>query len=88
MLEHAGTDRGKAVVGVFRLAGQASESEFTFRPKGIDRGRTYRIMGDNSGQWHVRSGSDLVERGVLVRLPAPMSSELLVIEETAERGSP
>lgn len=80
VLEYAAADRDKAVIGAFRLAGPA-ELEITVRPRGLSASKAYRVACDNSGETLVRSGVELTEHGVRVRLPAPMSSELLNIEE-------
>ncbi len=81
VLEYAAPDRARAVAGLFRLAGPA-DADWTLRFRGLCRTRNYRVRYDNSGEEMLRSGMDLMERGVVVRLSHPMSSELLLIEES------
>jgi alpha-galactosidase len=82
VLEYASPDQTRAVAGLFRLAGPAAP-DHTIRFRGLSRSKTYRIRHDNTGEVSIRSGVEIIERGVVVSLPSPMSSELLIVEETA-----
>jgi hypothetical protein len=83
VLEYASPDQKKMVTGLFRLAGEGTESEFRLRLKGVNQTGTYRILSDNRGEMWECSGAELMDRGLRVSLPAPMSSELLLIEKIA-----
>jgi hypothetical protein len=47
----------------------------------LRRDRNYRVTFDNTGETLEFSGQALTDPGIAVRLPAPMTSELLLIEE-------
>jgi alpha-galactosidase len=81
VLEYGAADQSKIVAGLFRLAGEANE-DYVLRLRGVDRSKKYRVLLDNSGQASVYSGAELSERGVTVRLSSPMSSEMVIAEET------
>ncbi|NLE28825.1 MAG: alpha-galactosidase [Phycisphaerae bacterium] len=82
VVEYGASDKNKVVAGLFRLAGRAEE-DYVLRLRGVDRSRQYRVLWDNSGETSVHSGAELLERGIVVRLASPMSSELVIAEATA-----
>jgi alpha-galactosidase len=79
VLEYAAPDGSKAVAGVFRLAGPGEE-ECRFRPRGLDRGRRYRVLFDGTGETVEADGLRLANEGLSLRLGTPLTSELLVLE--------
>ncbi len=80
VLELASEDRTRAIVGLFRLGGPA-EGEYLLRLRGLDEGRTYRVLFDNSGHTVRVSGYVLMHQGMTIALDCPLISELLIIEE-------
>jgi len=79
VLEYAAADKSKSVAGLFRLAGAAA-TEYVLRFGGLDRSRRYRVWFDNSSEQCEYSGAELLERGAVVKLAAPLSSEIVVAE--------
>jgi alpha-galactosidase len=79
VLEYASADRSRAVIGLFRT-GDVGDNDFVVRPRGLDRGCTYRLTFDNSGEEIKVSGYVLAQDGVRVHLPANLTSELLLIQ--------
>jgi alpha-galactosidase len=83
VIEYATPDTAKAIVGVFRLAGQG-EQERTVKLRGVSRHKQYQVWFDNAEEWVVAPGRDLIEQGITIRLPQAMSSELLMATERKE----
>ena len=79
VLELAAADRGRAMVGAFRMNGAAEELH-TIRLQGVSHERRYRVTYENSGQVAVLDGHTLMEQGLAVRLNRPLTSELLLLE--------
>jgi hypothetical protein len=79
VLEYAAQDGGRAYAGIWRLD-QPGPDEYRLLPRGLDRERTYRVRFDNAGQAVELSGHDLMTTGLTVRVPGPMTSELLLFE--------
>lgn len=79
VLEYAAPDGSSAVAGIFRLAGPA-EPSYHFSPRGLDRGRQYRVLFDNTQETVAVSGLDLANDGLDIRLADPLTSELLIFE--------
>lgn len=71
-------DRQQAVVGLFRLAGQA-DPDYLLRFRGLDQGRDYGVTFDNTGSTAAMSGARLSYEGLTIRLDKPLSSELLIL---------
>jgi alpha-galactosidase len=78
-LEYAAPDGDSAVAGIFRLAGPGP-STYHFRPKGLDRGRRYNVLFDNSRENVEASGLTLANDGLRIGLESPLTSELLIFE--------
>jgi hypothetical protein len=70
----------KGAVGLFRLVSDGQET-WQFRARGVRRDETYRVTFDNTGETIEITGQALIDPGIAVRLPWPMSSELLLLEE-------
>jgi len=79
VLEYATPDGAKVVAGIFRLAGPGDES-YHFNPRGLDRGRRYRVFFDNTQESMEVSGLVLANEGLAIRLADPLTSELLIFE--------
>lgn len=80
VLEYAAEDRSRAMAGLFRLAGPAAVRR-RFRPRGLDAARRYRVRFDSTGDAAVMDGAALRAEGLSIRLPHPLSSELILFEE-------
>jgi alpha-galactosidase len=76
-LEYAAPDGSRAVAGVFRTG---DEDTLRFRPRGLDVSRAYDVTLDNRGQTFRAPGRELADGGVLIRLDAPLASELLLFQ--------
>ncbi|HUU58767.1 MAG TPA: alpha-galactosidase, partial [Phycisphaerae bacterium] len=81
VIEYAAPDASKAIAGVFRLAGE-SEGERVVRFRGVSRAKTYSVWFDDPGEAAIVTGRELAERGLTVHLPNPMTSELILVEES------
>lgn len=79
VLEYAAPDGERALAAVFRLT-SAPSAAYRFRPRGLDRGKRYRVTFDNTGETVVLSGLELQRDGLELYLPSPLSSELLLFE--------
>jgi alpha-galactosidase len=79
VLEYASQDRSRGYAGIFKLSG-GGLPEFVFRPRGIDRSRVYEVTMDNAGQRFRISGVELANRGLTIRLEAPLTSELVLFQ--------
>ncbi len=79
VLEYAAPDGESAVVGIFRLAGPGPAT-YRFMPRGLDRGRRYRVLFDNTRESVEANGLSLANDGLEIRLESPLTSELLIFE--------
>jgi hypothetical protein len=77
--EYAAPERGKGWATVVRI-GSSSSDTYVLKPRGLDRGMTYRVTFDSTGETATMNGIELVRDGVPVRLESVMSSELLLFE--------
>ena len=78
-MEFAAPDRAKAWATIVRI-GSSNSPIYVFKPRGLDRGKTYRVTFDSTGETVTMTGMELVRGGVPVRLESVMSSELLLLE--------
>lgn len=79
VLEYAAPKGDRAVVGLFRLAGPGDEL-YRLQLRGVDAGRAYWVTFDNSGHTALIEGTELLYRGLDIRLARPLTSEFLYIE--------
>jgi alpha-galactosidase len=79
-LEYASRDRARAYAGVFRLSGEGPP-EYLFRPRGLRAATRYRVTFDNSGEAIAKTGYELRQEGIRVRLENGIRSELLLFQE-------
>jgi len=79
VLEYVAADGSRAMVGLFRLAGDG-EPMWHFRSRGLDRGARYRVTWDNAGQSAELEGWRLMDEGLRITCERPLTSELLLIE--------
>ncbi len=79
VLETASRDRCRAIIGVFRLSAPGGDT-ITVRPRGLDRGRRYRVTWDDSGQIAELDGVALMESGLAIRRDGALTSELLLFQ--------
>ncbi|HEY0829159.1 MAG TPA: glycoside hydrolase family 36 protein [Bacilli bacterium] len=82
VLEYAAPDFFKSIVGIFRL-GESESEVYQCTPKGIDISKKYNVYLDNLGQSFETSGYELSSRGISIRIPGPVMSELIIINEIA-----
>jgi hypothetical protein len=77
--------RGKGVVFAFR-GSTADEPEHKFVPAGLDAAKRYRLhFEDGSAPDREATGRELMESGLTVHLGAPLSSELVFLEDSVAR---
>jgi len=77
--EYAAPDRAKAWATLVRI-GRSEADTYRFKPCGLDRGKTYRVTFNNTGETAALTGLELARDGLPIRLPVIMSSELLLFE--------
>jgi alpha-galactosidase len=82
-LEYASRDGSRSTAGVFRVS-TAGSNEYCFKPRGLKAARRYRVRFDNSGEAIVRSGFDLAQQGIVIRLENGIRSELLLFQEVTQ----
>ena len=80
VLEYVSEDADAAYAGIFRLEA-AERDEYVFRSRGLRPETRYRVTCENSGATIVKSGEEMREGGILVRLPVPLTSELLLVSK-------
>jgi hypothetical protein len=78
--EYFSPSLGRGAVGLFRLVSDGRET-WQFQARGVRRDKTYRVTFDTSGETVEMTGQALIDPGIAVRLPGPMSSEMLLLEE-------
>lgn len=79
ILEIASPDSSKGAIAVFTLANVKGET--AIKAKGADVSKNYKITLDNDLVYFVVSGRELKQTGIVVNIPSPMSSELVLYEE-------
>ncbi len=82
VLEYTAPDASRGLAAVFRLTG-SSASPYLFYPRGLDRGKQYRVTFDTSGETVKMSGLLLQRDGLAIPLVSPLTSELLLFEAVA-----
>lgn len=75
VLEYGLKDHSQGYAGVFRLTD--GPAEYRLRPRGVDRGATYTITLDNSGQQFDCPGQQLANDGLGIHLDSALTSELV-----------
>jgi hypothetical protein len=79
-IEYFDPKRGNGVLYVFR-GSTTSEDQHTFPVQGVLPGHTYRLhFAGHSASDRSFSGKELLESGLTVALPTPLSSELVFLE--------
>jgi alpha-galactosidase len=79
VLEYATPDARRGVATLFRTSGD-SDPVYTFRPRGLDASRKYRLTFCNREQAVEISGTQLMRDGVAVRLDDNLTSEMLLFD--------
>lgn len=77
VMEIASPNGDKGAATLFTMPG-VKENRYTFFPKGVDAGKTYRVTLDNSRQSFTVEGWKLLSEGIPVRIPGNMASELVL----------
>jgi alpha-galactosidase len=81
-MEYWDPERGRGVVFAFH-GSIAGETGHRFQLDGLDAARHYKLhFQDGSAPDREATGSELMEAGLEVRLPNPLSSELVFLEES------
>ena len=79
-LEITSADKSKGAITAFTLVNPGTDV-FTVYPKGIDTGKTYIVTLDNNNETFDVSGRQLRSHGISIRIPAALSSELILYKE-------
>jgi len=78
-LEYGTPDRTKGWATIVRV-GPSETDRYVLRPKGLDRGKTYRVTFDSTGDCATVAGWQLVRDGVPVQLESVLTAELVLFE--------
>lgn len=78
ILEIASPDCRKGAIGIFTLSDE--KTDFTVIPEGINAGMNYKITLDNRGAEFTVSGYELMTKGIKIKIPSALSSELILFE--------
>jgi alpha-galactosidase len=78
-MQFTSPSQGKSWATIIHLS-RSDSNAYSFRPKGLDDGRRYRITSDNTGKAVVLRGSRFINDGLPIRLDRGQLSELLLIE--------
>jgi alpha-galactosidase len=78
-MEYASPNRSKGWATFVRIGTSGSDT-YLFKPRGLDRKKTYRVTFDSTGEKATLSGMELMGDGLTVRLASVMTSELLLFE--------
>ncbi len=88
VLEYGSPDRMRGYAGVFKLSGgnaARGQDEFVFRPRGLDHARDFEVTLDNRHATFRMRGRELCNSGLVIRLDAAMTSELLLFKACEEQ---
>lgn len=80
ILERSSREGDRSIIGIFRLTGKVAEEALTVYPRGIRPDLTYLLTYDNSGKTVRCDGFTLINEGLRVFLPGPMTSELILLQ--------
>ena len=80
VLEYARQDHTCGYAGIFRLVNDLNDSEYVFKPRGIDISQQYKVTLDNDNQTFLISGWELSQAGIRIHLDAARTSELILYE--------
>ena len=80
VLEYVAENANTAYAGIFRLE-QANSDEYLFRSRGLDPATRYEVTLENSQATITKLGQEIRENGIRVRLPVPLTSELLLFSK-------
>ena len=72
--------RWSFVSSLKRNINESKKEEYHFTLKGVDLSKTYKVTLDNLGYSFEKTGADLYMNGLTVKVPASMSSELVLYE--------
>jgi alpha-galactosidase len=81
VLEYASRDKRRAVATLFRTS-SLEDPVYHFVPRGLDLAGNYKVSFQNRGETVERSGYQLMQDGISVRLEAVGTSEMLLFEST------
>ena len=80
LLEYARPDRSVAVACIFRVSADGDDGEYTFRARGLDASRRYRVTWDSAQLTCEADGLAPMQQGITVPLDSILTSELLTFE--------
>lgn len=80
-LEVASPEKDRAALAVFALP-FGGEKDVFITPRGISAEYEYSVYTDNDQVRYTAAGSEILSRGVRIRLSSALSSELVLLEKT------
>lgn len=78
-MEYTSPDRAKGWANIVRI-GRSESDTYLFKPRGLHRGKMYRVKFDSTDEIATVDGWQLVRDGLPIRLESILSSELLLFE--------
>ena len=82
-MEFAAPDRSRGWATLIRI-GPSESDTYLFKPRGLDRGTTYQVTFDGTGEKATINGMSLVRDGLPIRLETLAASELILFEAIRE----
>lgn len=80
IIENASPEGDVSMIGIFTFP-CAKTDTVTVYPRGITADGNYEVYFDNTRSKGVRSGTDIINSGIRVRISSVMSSELIVLKK-------
>ena len=80
VLEYSAQDLTRGYAGLFKLT--SGSEPYRLRLKGVDRGAEYKVTMDNDGHTFKVCGHELAGGGLVIKLDAAMTSELVFYTKT------
>jgi len=80
-MEYAAPDRSKGWATIIRV-GPSESDTYVFKPRGLRRGKKYRVTIDSIDETFITDGLTLITNGLPARLESLSRSELFLFEES------
>jgi len=80
VLELAAPDRSRDLIAIFRFAADAGDDAPVI-PRGLNAGKRYQVVSDNSGEVWTATGAELADSGLRARIGRALGSELFLLKE-------
>jgi hypothetical protein len=86
VLEYTGQDYMTGYAGLFRLGRESKADVYRFKPRGIKADADYEIELYNTHNKFILPGSELLNKGLEIRLESVNTSELILYKQIGKKG--